>query len=156
MTKAILRWGLIVLLILFSSLIYTEVQGYITVNAVFPVIKAFSAKSKIVLALIFTTFNFICAILTAIITALPCGYLARKQVKIIAILFIVSMQSIPAYVFFQEPKIGSFITVVWLGQFVTVVISAFAFAEIGSRIAANKQDKAMSNKEDAPDQKPVR
>lgn len=142
MTRVILRWGLIFLLILFSPLIYTEVQGYITVNAVFPVIKAFSAKSKTALAIIFTTFNLLCSILTAVITTLPCGYLAKKQAKIIAILFIISIQSIPVYVYFHEPKAGSFITAVWLGQFVSVVISAFAFAEIGSRIAAKRQDKA--------------
>jgi hypothetical protein len=141
MTKAILRWGLIAHLILFSALIYAEVLGYLAANAVFPAIKIFSAKSKTALVIIFTSFNFIGAILTAIVTALPCGYLARKQVKIIAILFIVSMQSIPAYVVFQEPKIESFIAVVWLGQFITGVISVIVFTEIGSCIAAKNQDK---------------
>jgi len=140
MTKSILRWGLIALLILFSAVFYTEIQGYITSYAVFPVIKTFSAKSKTALAIIFTAFNFLCAILTAIITALPCGYLARKRVKVIALLLLVSMQSIPTYLVFQEPKILNFITVVWLGQFVSVAISAYAFAEIGCRIAAKKQE----------------
>jgi hypothetical protein len=142
MKNNLLRWSLIALLLLSSPFIFVEVQSYITINAVFPVIKASSAKSKTALAIIFTSFSFICAILTAIITALPCGYLARKQVRIIAILFIVLIQSIPVYLFFQEPKVGNFIIVVWLGQFVAVVISAFAFAEIGCRIAAKRQDKA--------------
>jgi hypothetical protein len=113
-----------------------------TLNGVFPAIKAFSAKSKTALAIIFTTFNLICAILTSIITALPCGYLARKQSKVIAFLIIISMQSIPAYVVFQDSTSGRFITLVWLGQFITGVISVLAFSEIGSRIAAKKQDKA--------------
>jgi len=141
MTKSIMRLSLIVFLILFAPLIYTEVQGHITTHAAFPVLNEFSAKSRMALA-IFTTFNLLSAILTAIIIALPCGYLARKQPKLIAILFIISVQCIPVYVFFQEPKAGSFVTNVWLGQFVAVVISAFAFAEIGSRIAAKRQDKA--------------
>jgi hypothetical protein len=141
MTKTILRWGLIALLIISSSVIYTEVQGYLAANAEFLAIKAFSPKSKMALAIIFTSFNLIGAILTAIVTALPCGYLARKQVKIIAVLFVVSMQSIPAYVVFQDQKSGIFIIVVWLGQFLTGVISVFALSEIGSRIAAKKQDK---------------
>jgi hypothetical protein len=141
MTKAILRWGLIVFLILFSAVFYVEVQGYLAANAVFLSIKLFSAKSKAALAIILIFFNFIGAILTSIVTALPCGYLARKQVKIIAVLFVVSMQSIPAYVVFQDPKSGIFIIVVWLGQFLTGVISVFALSEIGSRIAAKQQDK---------------
>ena len=141
MTKPILRWGLIGILICFAPFIFVEVQGYITTHVAFPVLNAFSAKSKMALA-IFTTFNLLCAILTAITTALPCGYLAKKQSKIIAILIIISIQSIPVYLFFQEPKVGTFVTVVWLGQFVAVVISAFAFAEIGSRMAAKRQDKA--------------
>jgi len=139
MTKNILRWCLIALLVLFSSLLYVEIQGYLAADATFTTIKVFSAKSKTALAIIFTSFNFLGAILTAIFTALPCGYLAGKHVKIIAILFIVSMQSIPAYVVFQEPKIESFIALVWLGQFITGVISVFAFTGIGSRIAAKRQ-----------------
>lgn len=140
MIIAIGRWGLIIFLILFSSVVYVEVQGYITAYAVFPVIKAFAAKSKVALAIIFTTFNLICAILTTVLTALPCGYLARKQVKFITILFLASMQSIPTYLVFQEPNIWKFITVVWVGQFVSVAISAYAFAMIGSRIAAKKKE----------------
>jgi hypothetical protein len=141
MTKTILRWGLIALLILLSPLIYTEVQAYITTNAVFPVINAFSAKSKTALVLIFTIFNIVSAILTSIITVLPCGYLARKQSKIIAILFIVSILCIPVYVVFQEPKVTTFIIETVLGQFVAVVFSAFIFAEIGSRLAEKREDK---------------
>jgi hypothetical protein len=76
-------------------------------------------------------------------TALPCGYLARKQPKIIAILIIISIESIPVFLFFQEEKVGNFITLVSLGQFVTVVLSAFILAEIGNRIAAKERDKAV-------------
>ncbi|MBT0652713.1 hypothetical protein [Geomobilimonas luticola] len=141
MTKSILRWGLMGILIWIAPLIFVEVQGYITIHAAFPVLNAFSAKSIMALA-IFTIFNFLCAILTAIPTALPCGYLAKKQSKIIAILIIISIQSIPVYLFFQEPKVGTFVTVVWIGQFVAVVISAFAFAEIGRRMAAKRQNNA--------------
>ena len=105
MKENILRWGLIALLILLSPLIYTELQAYITTNAVFPVIKALSAKSKTALILIFATFNTISAILTSIITALPCGYLAGKKSKIISVFFIVSILWIPVSVVFQEPKV---------------------------------------------------
>lgn len=142
MTKTILRWGLIVFLILFSPLIYIEVLSYIDINAVFPVINAFSAKSKTTLAIISITFEFISAILTAIITALPGGYLARQQARIIAFFFIISIQIYPIYVVFQEPKIGNIMIVVFLGQFISVAFSAFAFAEIGSRLAAKRPDKA--------------
>ena len=139
MKSAMLRWVLIVLLILFAPIIYTVTLGYITTNAGFPVMKAFSVKSKTALAIVFITFNLICAIISTSMTTLPCGYLAPKQAKIIAILFIISILSIPVYVFIQEPKAGSFVTTVWLGQFVSVVVSAFVFAEIGSRIAAKRQ-----------------
>ena len=137
------RCGLIVILILFAPLIYVEILGYITSNAVFPVISAFSAKSKTAVVAIFTTFNLLCAILTAIMTALPCGYLAKKQPKIIAIFIIISIESIPVSLFFQEEKVGNFITLVSLGQFVTVALSAFILAEIGNRIAAKERDKAV-------------
>jgi len=131
-----------------SALVYSEVQGYLAANAVFLVIKAFSAKSQISLAIIFTTFNFIGAILTAIVTSLPCGYLARKQSNIIAILIIVSTQSIPTYVVFQDSSYGRFITSVWIGQVLTCAISVFAFSEIGRRVGAKSLDMQMSNPEE--------
>ncbi|NVN90988.1 MAG: hypothetical protein HXX11_10335 [Desulfuromonadales bacterium] len=142
MLQDILRWGLIIFLILVSNLVYTEVQGYLAANAAFLAIKAFSAKSKISLAIIFTAFNFIGAIFTAIITALPCGYLARKQSNIIAILILVSTQSIPTYVVFQDSSYELFITLVWIGQILTCAISVFAFSEIGRRIAAKNLNSA--------------
>lgn len=141
MKNDIWRWGLIAFLIVFSSLLYTEIQGYMTTYGVFPAIKALSAKSKMSLSVIFTSFNLICAILTSIVTALPCGYLARKQSRIIAILIIVSMQGIPAYIILQDTTYGGFVTDVWLGQFLTGVISVFVLSELGSRIAAKKQNK---------------
>lgn len=140
MRNKYLRFGLIGILILFAPLIFVEIQGYITINAVFPVINAFTAKSKSALVAIFTIFNLLCAILTAIFTALPCGYLSRKKPKIIATLIIISIQSIPVSLFFQEDRVGTFVTLVWLGQFVAVVMSAFILAEIGSRVAAKEQD----------------
>jgi hypothetical protein len=85
----------------------------------------------------------LCAILTAIFTALPCGYLSRKQPKIISIFIIISIQSIPVLLLFLEDRVGSFVTLVWIGQFVAVVISVFILAEIGSRIAVKEQDKAV-------------
>lgn len=142
MTKTILRWGLIILLILFAPLFYTEIQGYITTHAAFPTVQAFSVKSKVTLAIIFTAFNFLCAVLTLMITALPCGYLVGTKAKLLAVLITVSVQYIPTYVFFQEPDVGSFATLIWLGQLVAVVISAFAFAELGSRIAAKAHAKS--------------
>lgn len=142
MTKTILRWGLIILLILFAPLFYTEIQGYITIHGAFPTVRAFTVESRVTLAIIFTAFNFLCAILTMIVTALPCGYLARTKAKLFAFLITVSTLYIPAYVFFQEPEVGSFATLIWLGQLVTVAISAFAFAELGRRIVAKEHVKS--------------
>jgi len=139
MTKTILRWSLITLLLISSPLIYTEVQAYLTANAAFTAINVFSAKSKTTLAIIFIIFNLLCAIFVAIITALPSGYLARRQPKIIAILFIFATQAIPIYAFFEQPEIRTFSIIVMVGQLIAVVFSAFIFAQIGSRIARKRQ-----------------
>ena len=136
------RWSLITLLLLSSPFIYTEIQTYITINAVFPVIRAVSAKSAIALSTIFIAFNAINAILTSSITALPSSYLARKQANIIAIILIVTTQIIPIYAFFQEPEIKVFNILILLGQLIAFVFFVLIFVKIGCRIAENKQDKA--------------
>jgi hypothetical protein len=133
MTKAILRWGLISLLVLLSPLVYSKIQGFVTLHAVFLVIKACSAKSKTALFLIFTTFNFLSASLTALVTVLPSGYLERKHTRLIAVLFTIAMLSIPAWVVSEE-KTQGFVGDVWLGQLVVVIISVWFFVAVGARI----------------------
>jgi hypothetical protein len=142
MTKSILRWGLIGILILISPLICIEVLTYLTTNVEFSAINAFQAKSKIALAIIIVVTNLTSAIITALITALPSGYIARKQTRIIAILFVISIECFPIYTFFQMPQFNAFNMSVLLGQFIAVVFSVFIFAEMGGRLAAKKQDKA--------------
>jgi hypothetical protein len=139
MTNKILRLGLITLLLLISPLIYTEIQAFSTTIGAFPTINALSAKSKTLLAIIFIILNLISLVMTAIITALPCGYLAKGQPKIIAILFILATQSIPLYAFFDQQEIKNFSIIVMLGEIVAVVFTAFIFAGMGSRIAKKRQ-----------------
>lgn len=142
MTKSILRWSLIGILILISPLLCIEVLTYLTTNVEFAVINAFQAKSKIALAIIIVIINLTSAIITALITALPSGYLARKQARIIALLFIISIECFPVYTFFQMPQFNTFNMSVLLGQFIAVVFSVFVFAEMGGRLADKKHDKA--------------
>ena len=142
MAKNIFKWGTIALLILFSPLIYIEVLTYITTNVAFSTINAFSAKSKIALATIIIITNVVSAIITAIITALPSGYLAQKQAKVIVILLIIAALCFPIYTFFLVPPYKAFNISILLGQVVAVVLVMFFFAEMGSRIATKKRDKA--------------
>lgn len=142
MTKNILRWSLIAIVILVSPLICIEVLTYLTTNVEAYAINAFQAKSTIALAIIVVITNLTSAIITALITALPSGYLARKQARIIAILFVASIECFPIYTFFQMPPFNAFNMTVLLGQFIAVVFSVFILAEMGSRLAAKKQDKA--------------
>ncbi|QEM67780.1 hypothetical protein FO488_06160 [Geobacter sp. FeAm09] len=141
MTKNILRWSLIAILILIAPLICIEVLSYFTINVESSVVNSFQAKSKIAFVIIIIT-NLISAIITALITAFPSGYLAGKQARIIAILFIVSIECFPVYTFFQMPPFKAFSMSVLLGQFIAVGFSVFIFTEMGSRLAAKKQDKA--------------
>jgi len=134
MIKNIFRWGLIVLLVLISPLIFIEVLSYLTVNIEFYVIKAFQAKSTMSLATIMITINLISAIITAFITAFPSGYIAKKQARVIAIIFVISIEYFPIYTFFQTPEYKALITSVLSGQFFAVVLSVVFFAEIGSRL----------------------
>lgn len=142
MTKNIFRWGLIVLLVLISPLIFIEVLSFLTVNIEFYLIKAFQAKSTISLATIMITINLITAIITAFITAFPGGYLAKKQSRIIAFIFVISIEYFPIFTFFQSPENKALITSVLLGQLVAIVFSVFIFAEVGGRLAMKKQSKA--------------
>ncbi len=138
MTKSILRWSLIAILILISPLFCIEVLTYLAANVEFSVINAFQAKSQIALTIIIVIANLTSAIITALITALPGGYLARKKARIIAILFVVSIECFPVYTFFQMPPFKAFNMSVLLGQFIVVVFSVFIFAEMGRRLAAKK------------------
>jgi len=142
MTKNILRWSLIGILVLVSPLICIEVLTYLTINVEFYAINAFQAKSTIAFAIIIVIINLTSTIITALITALPSGYLARKQTRIIAILFVISIECFPIYTFFQMPQFNAFNMSVLLGQFITVVFSVIIFAEMGGRLAEKKQGKA--------------
>lgn len=145
MIKSVTKWGFIVVLILLSPFIYIEALQYAHSNAVSPMIKALSATSP-AQAIIITVFNCIAAVFTAAVTALPCGYLARKHVKIITILLIALIECFPVYAFFHGPKHSSLLTVVLLGQLAAVVISTFAFVKLGSRFAANNQNTGLHSK----------
>lgn len=125
-----------------SPLICIEVLSYLTINFEISAINALQAKSKIALIVIIIITNLISAVITALITAFPSGYLARKQARIIAILFIVSIEYFPVYSFVQMPPFKAFNMTILLGQFLAVVFSVFIFVEMGSRLAAKKQDKA--------------
>ena len=138
MARKFMKWGLIACILLATPLLYTEVQAFLTTDGAFPTINAFSAKSKTALAVIFITFNLISAASTAIITVLPAGFLEPKQPKVIASLFVLLTESLPVYAFFQQPKITAFTTMVMTGQFIAFVLTAFMFAEFGSRLAKKK------------------
>ncbi|BCG45623.1 hypothetical protein GEOBRER4_n0381 [Citrifermentans bremense] len=138
MARKIMKWGLIACILLASPLVYTEVQAFLTSNGAFPTINAFSAKSKTALAVIFALFNLITAAFTAIITVLPAGFLEPKQPKIIASFFVLLTECLPVYAFFQQPNITAFTTVVMTGQVIAFVLTAFMFAEFGSRLAKKR------------------
>jgi len=142
MKTRILRWSLIIILIIISPLVYTEAVGYMATHAAFPVIRALSVKSRIAASIIFITCDLICAIFTSIISVLPSGYLASKQPRIIAALLVAAIQVFPICSFLQSPNLGTLAVEVFWGQFIAVVVSALAFAEIGSRIAEKRQEKA--------------
>ena len=128
------RWSLITILILSSPLIYTELQGYISLHAAFPVYAALSAKTFAALSMIFIGSGAICAILTAAIVALPSAYLAREKSKMVCIVLVVLTQAIPVYTFFLQPTIKSFTAVVFAGDLIAFIISVSIFAHIGLRL----------------------
>ena len=138
MARKFFKWCLIVCILLISPLIYVEVEAFLTTNGAFPTINAFSAKSKTALAVILIVYNLISAVSTATITVLPSGYLAPNQTKIIASLFVLLNESILIYAFFQQPKTIAFTTIVMVGQVLAFVLTAFMFAEFGSRIAKKR------------------
>ncbi len=144
MIKSVLRWAFIVFLILLSPFIYFVALKYAHSNAAHPIIKTLSATSP-VQAIIITVFNSIAAALTAAVTALPCGYLARKHENILTIVLIALIESFPVYVFFNGPKHSNLFTVVMLGQLAAVVIFTFAFVKLGSRFASNNRSTAITS-----------
>jgi hypothetical protein len=142
MENNILRFGLVAILILIPPFIYVEILTFTTTNLVFNLIHVFSAKTKISLASIITFVHIISAIITVLITALPGAYLAKKHIKIIATLFIVSIECFPVATFFAVPPFKAFNLSLLLGQFIAVVLSVFISSWMGSRLAAKKQDNA--------------
>ncbi len=144
MLKSFTRWAIIVFLILLAPFIYIVALKYAHSSAAHPIIKTLSATSP-AQAIIITVFNCIAAALTTAVTALPCGYLARKHVKIISILLIALIESFPVYVFFNGPKHSNLLAVVMIGQLVAVTIFTFVFVKLGSRIAANNRNTAITS-----------
>lgn len=136
------RWSFITILILFSPLIYTEIQGYITLHAAFPVYAALSAKSFAARSVIFIGSGAICAILTAAVVALPSAYLARKKSKMDCIVLVVFTQAIPVYSFFQQTTINNFTAVVFAGDLLAFIVSVSIFAHIGLRLVRRTHDEA--------------
>ncbi len=144
MIKSVIRWASIVFLILLAPFIYFVALKYAHSNAAHPIIKTLSATSP-AQAIIITVFNCIAAALTAAVTAMPCGYLARKHVKVISILLIALIESFPVYAFFNGPKHSNLLAVVMLGQLAAVAIFTFVFVRLGSRFAANNRNTAITS-----------
>lgn len=142
MKSDIFRWSLITILILFSPLIYTELQGYMTLHAAFPVYAALSAKSFAARSAIFIGSGAICAILTAALVALPSAYLAREKSIMVCIVLVVLTQAIPVYSFVQQPTIRSFTAVVFAGDLLAFIVSVSIFAHIGLRLVRKTYDDA--------------
>jgi hypothetical protein len=143
MIKSVTRWIFIVLLTLLSPFIYIAAMKYAHSYAAHPIITAISATSPLQ-AIIITLFNCIAAALTAAVTALPCGYLARKHVKIITIFLIALIESFPVYAFLHGPKHSNLLTTVLLGQLAAVVISTFVFVKLGSHFAINNRNASIT------------
>ena len=141
MTKNLFRWGLIFLLVIISPLIFIEVLSYLTINVEFYAIKTLQAKSTVSLAAIMITINLISAITTAFITAFPSGYLAKKQARVIAVIFVISIEYFPISTFIQSSEYKTLITSVLLGQLFAILFSVVIFVEMGSRLSLKKQGK---------------
>jgi hypothetical protein len=107
MKNGIFKWSLITILILSSPLIYTELQGYISLHVAFPAYAALSTKSLAALSTILIGSGAIGAILTAAVVALPSAYLAREKSKMVCIVLVLVTQAIPVCTFFQQPMIKS-------------------------------------------------
>jgi hypothetical protein len=141
MAKTILRWSLIAALIGFSSIVYVEIQGDMTLRVAFPLIKAFTVRSKASLGFIFTTCNLLSALITASVTALPCGYLAGSRVNAVTALLLLALLSFPTLVFFQDGKLGTFVSLIFMGQVLTTVFSVIALVQIGAYIREKRKSE---------------
>jgi hypothetical protein len=139
MKNGIFKWSLITILILSSPLIYTELQGYISLHVAFPAYAALSTKSFAALSTIFIGSGAICAILTATVVALPSAYLAREKSKMVCIVLVLVTQAIPVCTFFQQPMIKSFTAVVFAGDLIAFIAFVFIFAHIGLRLVQRDQ-----------------
>jgi len=134
MKNKLLIWSLIIILLLSSPFIYAELQAYVTIHFAFPVKIILSAKSFNVISIIFIVSGAISAILTSVVVALPCAYLAWGKNKTVCAFFIVLTQAIPTYTFFHQPTIKTFTAVVFAGELIAFIVAASIFADVGSRL----------------------
>jgi len=138
MKNTAFRWFLVVILILLISPAYAWIQGYVAF-LIIPLKNALLAKSGAALGMVFIFTGLIGAILTGLVTALPCGYLARRNPVLLAMLMVVSALCIPLYVTFTDSEgLNRFLIIVRTSEFVSIVASCIIFSVIGVRLSQMK------------------
>jgi hypothetical protein len=129
---------LTIVLVLFSPIIYFYLTLWFVTHVAYPIIHTFAVKTLIMSALVFILSNAICAVITAFITALPCGYLSESNPKYIVILLLIAILGLPVFVYFMRSNFDSFTSIVFFGQCVSVLIVVYYFANVGYRTAQNR------------------
>jgi len=138
MKNLVFRWFLVATLILLISPAYAWIQGYVAF-LIIPLKNAVSAKSETSLGVVITFTGVIAAILTGLVTALPCGYLARRNPVILATFLIVSALCIPVYItLINSANLNRFLIVIRAGEFSSIVASCIVFSVLGVRLSQMK------------------
>lgn len=102
----------------------------------------YSIKSILVIAIIYITTDVLCAILTALTIALPCGYLLRAKPSILIGLLLMLILGFPLSVFLVESEFNILSVIDITSQCIAVFFSVYYFVHFGSRLA-QREDKTL-------------
>lgn len=125
-------------LVLLSPMIYYYLTLLFRINVTYQIIHFFGIRSIILVAIIILLIDSACAIITAVVTALPCSYLLGSNSIYITILLLITILGFPAFTFFMQSDSNNLVSIDFIGQCVSVLISVYYFANIGYRAAQNR------------------
>lgn len=130
-----------ILFVLLSAFIYYKLSFYFRLNIAYKVLGSLGSGSKNLFPVIVMITDTACAIVTSVLTALPCGYLVEYNKRYIATILSISILAFPVASFFMQTDFDALAFLSFGIKCITVVISVCYFTNIGCRARCKQENQ---------------
>ena len=145
MKKTILHWFFLIIFIVLSFPLYSNIQGIWAFNLV-PVIRFFSATAPVPMIITIIVMNFFATLFVAILIALPLGYIVRDKSLLFG--FLLSLASIlyliSAWLYYSDIALKDFsadIIILRISESISILTTFIIMSKLGEHIRYARERK---------------